>query len=596
MEEDWDSELSEAYTCTTSSENDIKEREMSLVGEMGSDTPTNSNRTPCCDERRDSIQSNEFSLGSSATYSSYDMEDDDGIVVHQSKGIVAVIGGMLVHLVVGAVFLFGNVTTYMTSYMRSLNKICLESGEDFDDFDCFTYEKASWIYGLQWVSMGVAMFIGAKLEYRFGPRITTFLGGFLLCLGVSMSYFTIQDVDHGYLYTLLSFGLVYGFGIGICYLPPIVCAMKVSMIYVYGFGHGICYLPPIVCAMKWFPGRKSTVIVFIIVATGLGKSVFQSLLTVYANPNNIAPVAIRDSDDPVGYPDKYFVDDKVLERVPSIFQCLGITYAILLTFGTFLLFSREDNAIQEYLDVAAVVILSGNSNYKKRSPSCMEDSLMPGHRTGRILADGSRIPLEEPNTKPLEVLRKKEFYVLWLMFMCNTQALFFITSIFKIYGQSPDFDMSDHFLAAVGSVSHVCFAAGKVVLGCIASKVGIRLTLISQSACMVFLLSTFELSRYFNSGILFAVWDCLLHAVYSGNYVLYPVVIANMYGLKYAACNYGMLFTSQAITGATAALLSAQLYKWSGYAFASDIVAGFSCIGMMLAFVFNGKTWDGKTV
>lgn len=61
----------------------------------------------------------------------------------------------------------GNLTTYMTSYRRSLDPT-------------ITYTEAMWIQAISFATTGVALPLGGYLDYRWGPRITTLLGAFLM--------------------------------------------------------------------------------------------------------------------------------------------------------------------------------------------------------------------------------------------------------------------------------------------------------------------------------------------------------------------------------------------------------------------------------
>jgi hypothetical protein len=60
--------------------------------------------------------------------------------------------------------LSGNITTYLTSYVRAKVE------------PSFTYEEATWIYTGNMMAQGVFMTLGGYLEWKFGPRVTAFLG------------------------------------------------------------------------------------------------------------------------------------------------------------------------------------------------------------------------------------------------------------------------------------------------------------------------------------------------------------------------------------------------------------------------------------
>lgn len=96
-----------------------------------------------------------------------------------------------------------------------------------------------------------------------------------------------------------------------------------------GIGSGLSYPIPLTLALKWHPHKKGLVSGLIFVARGLSVFVFTPLQTYYVNPYNISPVKMSVyadiQDVPTGTPkmEKYFVDERVLNRVPMLFVCMG---------------------------------------------------------------------------------------------------------------------------------------------------------------------------------------------------------------------------------------------------------------------------------
>lgn len=70
--------------------------------------------------------------------------------------------------------------------------------------------------------------------------------------------------------------------------------------------------------MRWFPRQKGLVNGVIVGGFGLGAFVFNQIQSTYLNPTN------EKLDD-----DNYFSDDKILNRVPSVFLLLGSIYGIV---------------------------------------------------------------------------------------------------------------------------------------------------------------------------------------------------------------------------------------------------------------------------
>ena len=67
------------------------------------------------------------------------------------------------------------------------------------------------------------MFFGGLLERKVGPRITTLIGCAIMTSGVFLSSAAIRI---SFWLLLLTYGVLFGFGVGIAYVGPIACAMR----------------------------------------------------------------------------------------------------------------------------------------------------------------------------------------------------------------------------------------------------------------------------------------------------------------------------------------------------------------------------------
>ena len=86
----------------------------------------------------------------------------------------------------------------------------------------------------------------------------------------------------------------------------------------FGLGTALAYTPPLGVAMRWFPKSKGLVNGIIVGGFGLGAFIFNQIQTAYLNPIN------KELDD-----GRYFTDDTILNRVPSVFLMLGSVYSIV---------------------------------------------------------------------------------------------------------------------------------------------------------------------------------------------------------------------------------------------------------------------------
>ncbi|XP_071165053.1 apicoplast pyruvate carrier 1-like isoform X1 [Mytilus edulis] len=208
------------------------------------------------------------------------------------RGFSVVVAGIIVHLTLGTIYTFGNMTPYITSYLRQ---------KDIDND--LTYSKSIWIFSSAAMGQGASMFIGGFMYEKIGPRWTTLIGSWISSGGVALTYFSVQK---SFELVVATYGLMFGLGVGIAYAVPINC------------GH------------KWFPTHKGLVSGLVVAGFGSGAFVFDQIQTVFLNPEN------KEADLKVGG-DKYFTENAVLKKVPSCFLLLGGCYAALQLIGCLML-------------------------------------------------------------------------------------------------------------------------------------------------------------------------------------------------------------------------------------------------------------------
>jgi OFA family oxalate/formate antiporter-like MFS transporter len=115
-------------------------------------------------------------------------------------------------------------------------QLCLGAGYSWSTFVPalkqnfgLTTAQTQTIFGTGSLVTTLLIFIGGRIQHRFGPRIPTLIGGIIFG-----SSYILAGYSSGSYPLLLFF-------IGIC----------------AAVGVGLCYLCPIACCVKWFPDRKS---------------------------------------------------------------------------------------------------------------------------------------------------------------------------------------------------------------------------------------------------------------------------------------------------------------------------------------------------
>jgi hypothetical protein len=240
--------------------------------------------------------------------------------------------------------------------------------------------------------------------------------------------------------------------------------------FMFGLGTALAYAPPLAVAMRWFPRQKGLVNGVIVGGFGLGAFVFNQIQSIYLNPNNEA----LDSDG-------FFSDDVILNRVPSVFLLLGSIYGIIQAMAILLISTPSSS---DETSMLALVPHDAEEESEEDDVDALEDEddelfhqqqAQPGEEvmrlhgsmnngdSGRRAAAGVNVTLgnaqDAENLKPSQVVKSREFWTLWLTFFLNTQAITYINSMYKAYGQT--FINDDHFLSIVGALAAIFNASGR---------------------------------------------------------------------------------------------------------------------------------------
>ena len=393
------------------------------------------------------------------------------------------------------------------------------------------------------------MTFGGLLEKRFGPRLVTLFGGWLMSLGVLLSYLAIQK---SFWILLVTYGVMFGIGIGLAYVGPIVCAIR------------------------WLPKWKGVVSGIVVSGFGLSALIFNAVQTAYINPNNEEPDEIPNLDKP---DERYFTDSDLLDRVPNIFLILGGTFAIMQLIGAIFLVNPLPP-----LD---------NSEYH---PILSDDQSHDQQKDSSSLVRKSSITIAERNDvdlhiiTPLRLLTKPNFYVLWIMFFCLGTSFSFITTLYKSFGLE-EVTRDDHFLTIAGSVSSFFNLLGRLIWGALADFTTYKFAFVIQGAFMTCLIATFYATSAAGK-VMFFFWICGIFFVGSGSYALFPTAVAQSFGLEYMSINYGLLYTSQTVGGIMAAVISQSLVDhidWYGTFF---VIAGLNLVEYILVIFYRHKKYS----
>ncbi|CAH8492452.1 unnamed protein product [Dicrocoelium dendriticum] len=256
-------------------------------------------------------------------------------------GILAIIGGVLIHFTFGHFYTIANMVPYIMGYIKARVQ------PDVRD------ELVIWLSALALGVQGISMPLGGFLAKKIGFRIVVAISCLLESGSVLLTYVTIQKSFAG---VMITYSLMKGAGLG--------------------FGYSVV----LAVAGTWFPARRGLVVGFIVGGFGLGALVFTPVQTAFINPDNVKVDNVT----------RQFTDNALLDRVPTVFLMLGGILLGLQIIGFILLRpkpkpSAEDEAREEEEAVSGVKSpnqLLGNPDHQADEP--LEENLTPKQLLRRL--------------------------------------------------------------------------------------------------------------------------------------------------------------------------------------------------------------------
>lgn len=442
-----------------------------------------------------------------------------------ARGFLVLIGAVLIHITLGVLYCFGNFSTYIASFLRCRT-----------DYTDVRFNNTQWILTLMVCGQGTTMFIGGLLEKKIGTRFTILIGCAIHTATAALSYFAV----HNFYALIITYGILFGFGIGIAYSPAMTLAMK------------------------WLPTYKGVVAGSVVAGFGLGAMVFNPVITSFINPNNTSPEVAPYGDHPK---EKYFnctTDTALLDRVPYCFLVMAAFFVGLQTIGNLLL-KPAPTIFEDFYE----------SGINGPSPSFQQDS------TG---SDNLLQEAAQPEYTPLELLKQRDFWILWFTFLCNNQGICYVSTYWKSFGQG--FISDDMFLAGIGSAASIGNAFSRIIWGGIGDKLGFKVAMCTLQAIFSMLYIIMHYTQHGKWGYAIFVF-CLFFCV-GGSFSLLPAATIRTFGTLHSTANYGLVFTS-AVVGSLLNLLILNLTISRGWPtqHVQWIIAAFLIAGLINSAFFK---------
>ena len=189
---------------------------------------------------------------------------------------------------------------------------------------------------------------------------------------------------------------------------------------------------------------------------------------------------------------------------------------------------------------------------------------------------------------PNEMLRRPQFYMLWVMFIFGALAGLMVIGIIKLYGIDAlkANGMEAAKASATAGTAMALFYAlanglGRIVWGIVSDKLGRKASLTLMMAAQGVVMLVF----FYMGGetALLYLGAALIGFNFGGNFALFPAATADYFGNVNVGRNYGWMFTAYGVGGIVGPIM-AGLFKDAGADkgvdawFPAFIIAGIACL------------------
>jgi MFS family permease len=521
------------------------------------------------------------------------------------NAVRCVIGGILVHLVLGNLYTWGIITTAVTAHLRQFDS-SLEYGDTLS------------VYITQLAFVGIFMSVGGAVQVRVGARYTCLLGGLLISLGAFLSAF-VKSL------------------IALCFTGGVL----------FGMGVGISYSAPIVCAAKWRPDKKSLIAGVILAGFGGGSFCFGFIDTYILHYG-----ATKEDSE---FVDGYFPSGSSIPKmVPVMYLMLSLLYTLASLVGCWLL--REPPQINKIADGVGLVQFNpfrdevtsaGDAETVHFSPlrNCVTDesvvcgtppsgnslfhrphilkakydlvSTLEAHQVAspddafrstngcRQLTDNQNSLVKCDNVSdvgeifgretvkyvemgPSELVRDSLGWHITSCYSLTAVAGIFITGTYKTFGLQNFHD--DLYLSYLGSSASLFNVVGRITWGALADRIGPTTTLSYLSLAFSVLIFTYSSAPSIGGKITFSIWTYAIFAVEGGIFSLYLPQCIILFGPENAGKNYGVVFGGFSVCNVIIVVILSRLnvaFRTVSLILGSIVALGFFDLLLLIMHIYR---------
>lgn len=309
--------------------------------------------------------------------------------------------------------------------------------------------------------------------------------------------------------TLLGLGYILASFAGASFIGKLICIGMIA-----GTGIGLAYVVPIATGVKWFPDKKGLVSGLAVAGFGFGAFIW----ILIANPPSL-----------LGF--QGLITQYTVENINNAFLVYGIAFLLLVLLG-------------------ALVMKNPPAGWKPAGWN--PQSCDPSDKKTSI------------NCKPREMCKKKEFYLLWMMFFIGALAGLMVIGNVQNFAKSPSDGFTAYGFSATEAADFavlgaaICLpifnGAGRIVWGQVSDRIGRRKALLSMFLFQGIMMIVFFYTTA--TPYSFYIVAALIGFNFGGNFALFPAACADSFGAENLGLNYGFIFTSYGIGGIVGPLLA----------------------------------------
>lgn len=301
-----------------------------------------------------------------------------------------------------------------------------------------------------------------------------------------------------------------------------------------------------------FPNHKGLIVGIVVSGLGLSQTIFVALQKIILKTDG----------------------DSFIESLPRSFVIIGSIYAGLQLIGSLLMKSHVDS--------------SKLDSTENESDNCLD-----------FFGTDTRTMNSQVELKPHQLLLEFDFWILWLTFVLNSSSNPIFTSLRNGFGESINItdDKIFGYLTVINMIGGFFNFAGRIFWGYLIDrkpyKVIMLILTLGNSVFMGTILTLYSVHNETLRLYLFMFWVAVLNFLQGGNFSVFPMICAQLFGINNFVLNYGVLFTANSLSASIISVV-ATLAESRGYErlyFESFLTASImSVIAAGLTILYRGKS------